>query len=118
MQIKGFTIPINSNTAAEEELNLFLRSKKILNTDAQLVTGVEGTCWCFCIRYIEAATERPKDRKRVDYMEVLDPVAFKRFSRMREVRKQLAVAEAIPAYATKAVAMAKASPIISVCKLC
>ena len=36
--------------------------------------------------------------ERVDYREILDPDQFELFSRLRDVRKQLAVAEGIPVY--------------------
>ena len=40
-------------------------------------------------------TEKPK----VDYAKVLDEASFKRFSKMREIRKRLATEESLPAYA-------------------
>ena len=40
-------------------------------------------------------TEKPK----VDYAKVLDEAIFKRFSKMREIRKRLATEESLPAYA-------------------
>ncbi len=98
MQIQIYTIPILGGEALNDELNRFLRSKNVLQVESQLVSYGQNAFWCFCIKYIE---EKGADRgkKRVDYREVLDDASFKRFSRMREIRKQLAQAEAIPAYA-------------------
>jgi superfamily II DNA helicase RecQ len=98
MQIKLFTIPIPGGEELNEEMNKFLRSRKVLQTEHHLVNHDQGAFWCFCIKYLE---ERPMDqkRKKTDYKEVLDEASFRRFSKMREVRKQIAKEEAIPAYA-------------------
>jgi superfamily II DNA helicase RecQ len=99
MQIQFFSIPILDGEAETAALNLFLRSKKILQTEGQLVNAASGAYWCFCIKYIADLAGFAKDKARVDYMEVLDAECFKRFSKMREVRKRIAAEEAIPAYA-------------------
>lgn len=97
MQIKIFTIPILGGEALNEEMNVFLRTKKVLQTEHQLVSHALGVFWCFCVKFIDEQVEgKPQ---KVDYMKVLDEVTFKRFSRLREIRKQLSTAEGIPAYA-------------------
>jgi superfamily II DNA helicase RecQ len=97
MQIKLFTIPVTGGEALTDEMNVFLRSKKILQTEGQLTNHAGGASWCFCIRYIEDGVG--KERPKIDYMQVLDAASFKRFSKMRELRKRIASDEAIPAYA-------------------
>ncbi|GAB4494256.1 MAG: HRDC domain-containing protein [Saprospiraceae bacterium] len=99
MQIKLYTIPILGGERLNEEMNVFLRTKKILQVDSRLVSEPQGACWCFCIKYVDdlAATER--ERPKVDYREVLDEATFRRFAQLREVRKRLAQEEGIPAYA-------------------
>ncbi|MFM9947020.1 MAG: hypothetical protein ACKV1O_03705 [Saprospiraceae bacterium] len=47
MQIKFFTIPVMGGEALAEELNVFLRSKKILQVEQQLVSEAQGSAWCF-----------------------------------------------------------------------
>jgi len=97
MQIKIFSIPIPGGEELVEEMNRFLRSKKILQTENQLVSDANGTFWCFCIKYLD---ETPQNKSRkVDYREVLDPESFQRFTNLRTIRKQLAQDEGIPAYA-------------------
>jgi superfamily II DNA helicase RecQ len=93
MQIKFFTIPIVGGEALIEDLNVFLRSKKILQIDQQLVQGSGSALWCFSIRYIDTAV-----KEKTDYRAVLEPVVFERFSKLRAVRKRLAEQEGIPAY--------------------
>lgn len=98
MQIKIYTIPILGGELLNDELNTFLRAKKVLQVENQLVVSAQTSFWCFCIKYVDDRTIE-KDRVKVDYRQVLDEASFKRFSRMREIRKQIAQAEAIPAYA-------------------
>lgn len=99
MQIKIFTIPIMGGERLEDELNQFLRSKKILQTDHQLVNGADGACWCFCIKYVEDINANDRDRPRTDYRKLLDETAFERFVALKEIRKGLAQSESVPAYA-------------------
>jgi superfamily II DNA helicase RecQ len=102
MQIKIYTIPTIGGDAINKEMNVFLRSKRVLQEDHQLVVSGQSSFWSFCIKDIEDAAidERNRlEKGKIDYREVLDEVSFKRFSRMRELRKQLAQDEGIPAYA-------------------
>lgn len=95
MQIKIFNIPIPGSEQMNEEMNTFLRSKKVLSVEQQVVQSPNGAFWCFCIRYVEGTVPSPKK----DYKEILDEVSFQRFSKMREIRKSLSLKEGIPAYA-------------------
>jgi superfamily II DNA helicase RecQ len=99
MQIKIFTIPILGGEQITEEMNRFLRGKKILQTEHHLVTNTEGTFWCFCIKYLPDNFQPSAQKKKIDYREVLDSKSFQRFALMRETRKELAKEEGIPAYA-------------------
>lgn len=97
MQIKIFTVPILEGEGIIEEMNTFLRSKKVLKVDSELVATDEGSFWSFCLRYLEQTPE--SKNKKVDYKEALDQETFKRFSELRQIRRQLAQDEGIPAYA-------------------
>lgn len=96
MQIKVFSIPIPDGELLNEELNKFLRSHKILKVDEHVVSNKHGNFWCFSIRYVEGVTVR--DRERIDYKEVLDESTFQRFASLREIRKQLALEDAVPPF--------------------
>jgi len=101
VQIKLFTIPVGDSGTAQEEMNRFLRGNKILEVQNQLISNENGAYWCFCVRYIEKAfipaAEEPKGK--VDYKQVLDEATFKKFSKLREVRKKAAADEGVPAFA-------------------
>ena len=97
MQVKIFTIPIPGGEALTEDMNVFLRAKKVLEVTDHVVSTERSAHWCFCIKYLDDVTA--SDRPRVDYRTQLDEASFQRFSRMRALRKQLAMDEGIPAYA-------------------
>lgn len=102
MQVKIFSIPVVGGEVLNEELNAFLRSRKILQVEQQLVQQSDGAYWSFCVRYIDGhASKSAGSRRKVrkDYKQELSPEAFARFTRLRAIRKQIAQDEAIPAFA-------------------
>lgn len=99
MQIKLFTIPVMGGEALTEDMNAFLRSRKILQVESHFLQDAAGSQWCFCIRYADSAILAERDKLKVDYKQVLAADTFKRFSHFRELRKKIALEEAIPAYA-------------------
>lgn len=101
MQIKIFTIPITDNGFALEELNKFLRSHKVIECIQQLVSNQNGASWCFCVKYIEGQTTtiNYNQHRKKDYKNELDEATFAKFSALREVRKNIAAEDKIPAYA-------------------
>jgi superfamily II DNA helicase RecQ len=99
MQIKTYAIPIIGGEQLNEEMNTFLRSKKILQMESQIVTHANTAFWSFCIKYVEDLAIADREKVKVDYKQVLDEGAFKRFSRLREIRKQIAQDDSVPAYA-------------------
>ena len=100
MQIKIFNIPIPDGEKATEEMNAFLRGRKILKTEAQVVTNTEGSFWTFCVRYMDEGKTTPVFRReKKDYREILDKDSYQRYSKMKDIRKKLSQKEGIPAYA-------------------
>lgn len=86
--------------AMNEELNKFLKGHKVLQVEQQLVAGTGGGCWAFCIRYVDNQSIVGREKKeRVDYRAVLSVEDFARFSKLRSIRKAIAEAEGIPAFA-------------------
>lgn len=82
MQIKLFTIPVGDSGAAQDEMNRFLRSNKILEVQNQLISNENGAYWCFCVRYIEKAFATAVEQKgKVDYKQILDEATFKKISK-------------------------------------
>jgi len=101
MQIKIFTIPIGDSGRAVQEMNAFLRSHKILEVENQFISNDNGAYWCFCVRYIESLfgmSDGKKAKAKVDYKKVLDEETFRRFSKLREIRKKIAAAEGVSAF--------------------
>jgi superfamily II DNA helicase RecQ len=99
MQIKIFTIPIYDNGIALNEMNAFMRANKILEVQNQLVTQENGVYWCFCVKYIESKINITNQSKaKIDYKNVLDDETFKKFSKLREIRKKVAADEGLSAF--------------------
>ncbi len=100
MQIKFFTIPITQTDEAEKDLNGFLSSHKIIETDKQLIQTSTGAYWCFSISYISQRSTNYSTytKKKVNYKEVLDEKTFLKFTQLREIRKQLSKEDAVSAF--------------------
>jgi superfamily II DNA helicase RecQ len=103
MQLKMFSIPALDPGDAVEEMNVFLRTHRILSLDRRLVGADATAFWAVSVEYLERGAEgtgvngaRSKDK--VDYKEVLNPADFAVFSKLRELRKAIAEKEAIPPY--------------------
>lgn len=97
-----FQIPACGDTFLEEELNSFLESKAVVDIRQEFAQYEGGSHWCFSVRWRDGSLTKdaPKRSKAlVDYKEILPPVDFVTFARLREVRKELAKAEQVPAYA-------------------
>ena len=82
-------------------MNAFLSTHKLLDVEQHLVTDGMRSFWSFCIRYINATESGQSNgmKAKVDYKQVLDEKHFAVFSKLREVRKNLASKDAVPAFA-------------------
>ena len=104
MAFKFFTIPIQDNGSAEAELNAFLRSHRVLAVERRWVEQGGNSFWSLCVDYLESrradtgfgASQAGKGK--VDYREVLSPQDFQVFAKLRELRKEMSQAEAVPVY--------------------
>lgn len=103
MQIRLFTIPIGDAGSLQDEMNRFLRGKRVLDVCEHFVEEGANSCWCFLVKYLEGDIKESSTagvrRDRVDYKNLLDPVSFARFARLRVVRKKLAEEDGLPAFA-------------------
>lgn len=101
MQYRVFFIPIFDEGTAEDELNRFLRSHKIVEVSKHY--SESASAWTFCVTYVETNTHSDNStqskKEKIEYKEVLDEQAFARFAKLREARKAIASDEALPAYA-------------------
>jgi superfamily II DNA helicase RecQ len=103
MQLKLFILPVKNLAAAEAEMNVFLRSHRVLAVKKEFVSDGENSFWTFCVEYLESAPGATggnslSGRPKVDYKEVLKPEEFEVFSRLREWRKGVAEKEGVPVY--------------------
>ena len=100
MQLKAFTIPVHDEGSAMDEVNLFLRSHRVLAVDRHFVQDGANSVWAICVSYLGDAT-RPQmtgaKRPKVDYRELLSESDFSLFAKLRTLRKQIAEQEGVPA---------------------
>lgn len=103
MQIRIFTIPLFGGEEAVEEMNKFLRGNKVVDITKNLVQQGDVAYWSFCVTYLLGAppkTHQSNDKKeKVDYKQILGEAEFARFALLRTLRRQLAEADAVPAFA-------------------
>lgn len=98
MQIKLITIPITAVADYNEEINAFLRGNKIIDIDKQLIQTSTGVYWCLFISYVELSVADKAGKEKIDYMHVLPPEEFARFSVLRKIRTEMAKKEGISAF--------------------
>ena len=51
MQIKIFNVSIPGGESMNDELNVFLRTHRILQTESHIVNTPQGSYWSFCVKY-------------------------------------------------------------------
>ncbi|HOH49506.1 MAG TPA: HRDC domain-containing protein [Candidatus Hydrogenedentes bacterium] len=100
---KFFVVPVGDSEQGEQELNRFLRGRRIITAHKELVRDGGSVYWAFCVEYIEngapSGQQKGPEKARVDYKEVLGEADFALFTRLRDRRRELADAEAVPVYA-------------------
>ena len=120
MQLKTFQIPASGSEEAEAERNKFLRTRRVLKGDRELVLRESSPCWAVCVEYQDSLLGGPgigrqetgNSEKKGKYKAVLSEADFADFSRLRDVRKELAEAEGGPVYAVFAnEQLARLSPL-------
>lgn len=102
MQIKIINVPLTDDGAMQAELNRVLAGSRVLEVEQRFFQNEKSGCWSFCVRYIPnamPAAPHASSKERVDYKQVLSEQEFAVFSALRDIRKQLAQQDAVPAYA-------------------
>ncbi len=100
MKMTFFAIPSLAPGDAEESLNRFLGSHRVLAVDRQLVNQGQAAYWAICVSHLDGKSETvPVKRGKIDYKEVLSDTDFAVFARLRALRKEMAEREGVPAYA-------------------
>lgn len=99
MQLKFFTFSVFETVDAEEQVNKFLRSVKVLEIKRDLVLEGDRSYWAICILYLSIAVPDQTPKNKVDYKDILSEEDFKQFCCLRKIRKQIADEDAVPAFA-------------------
>ncbi len=105
MQIRTFILPATSASDVLEDLNSFLRSVRILEVKKEFVSGENGAYWALCVTFLPVSqgtgnfVGTSSIKGKVDYKNLLDKDEFSRFCLLRKIRKKLADADAVPAFA-------------------
>ena len=104
MPLRFFVVPVRDSGACEQELNSFLARHKVVSIQRQLIDQGVNSFWAICVDYLthtpgDSAGNLNLSRSRIDYKAILPPQEFAVFSRLRELRKELAQTEAVPVYA-------------------
>jgi superfamily II DNA helicase RecQ len=97
-----FVIPALDPTEAQQELNAFLSTRRIVAIDRQLVQSGAASTWVICVQttHHERRSDNATNGRapRIDYREILSPSDFELFARLRIWRKETAEREGIPSY--------------------
>ena len=104
MQMKFITVPVFGGEAAEQVLNRFLSSHRVLSVERRLVDAGSGSAWAVCVQYdstpaTDASSKVASIKTKVDYREILSESDFACYSRLRSLRKRMADEAGVPAYA-------------------
>jgi superfamily II DNA helicase RecQ len=107
MPLQFFTIPVLEPQAATAELNQFLATHRVWSVDQRLIEVGLQSVWTVCVTYGDPPSDRgrspsrspPSSEARIDYRDVLSETQFALFARLRKLRKTLAEAGQVPAYA-------------------
>lgn len=99
MKYRVFTYPVPCDETLPE-LNSFLSAHRILNVRDEIVQVGSGANLVFVVEYLDPVAGKGPGGgdPKVDYRKELSEEEFMVFSRLRDVRKELADQEATPVY--------------------
>ena len=108
MPHKFFQIPVFFAESFEADLNGFLRSHRVIAIEKRFVDQGSSSFWAFSVEYLDAAAASSSGTKsssnntagkpRIDYCERLSTENFAVFAQLRQLRKELAAADAVAIY--------------------
>lgn len=103
---------MDGDSVATDELNVFLRTQKVLSVDKVAVVDQGRHYWSVCVEYLPRKAVfgsggsaggggggGMSNRPRIDYREELGKEEFERYSALRDLRKQVVQREGVPGYA-------------------
>jgi len=100
-QYASFYVSPFGEKSVTDELNAFLRSHRIVNVEKRLIDSERGTGWVFLVEYGNESGKNTSNTssQRIDYREVLNPVEYALYDKLRNLRKEIADKAGIPVYA-------------------
>lgn len=104
MAYKHYKIACAHPDEAEAAMNVFLASHSVLKVEGKLVECGLDSYWAYQVEYVAGSVSHSNQQTkgtspRVDYKEKLNEQDFITYVRLREKRKEIAEAEAIPPFA-------------------
>lgn len=102
MQVTQFQFRIPGDEDLSR-LNDFFRKNQIVSVSRELIQLKDGAILVFIVETSDSNARNnhvPEAKKtaKIDYREILDQAQFEMFSKLRELRKQMAEAEGVPVY--------------------
>jgi superfamily II DNA helicase RecQ len=101
MRYAFFSVPAVSSFDAAAELNRLLASHRIGGIEKHFVADGANSFWALCVGYFEGGdgAQPGGGKNKIDYREVLSEQEFAAFVKLRDLRREIAEQEALPAYA-------------------
>ena len=103
MAYRFFVVPVRERSAACRAERFFGQPSSPGGRPARVDQGADSF-WSFCVDYLESRSGADpggrtfSGRGKIDYREVLSPEDFAVFARLRQLRKEIAQADAVPVY--------------------
>ncbi|MEZ5538249.1 MAG: HRDC domain-containing protein [Thiolinea sp.] len=104
MKLKFFSINALDPEPDQQALDDFCSRHRLVATEKRFVEHGDYCYWSVCVTYLEAMPLSRKPNKvvdkraQVDYREVLSEADFIVYAKLRDLRKEISEAEAIPVY--------------------
>ncbi len=96
-QFRTFRVGLEESGA--DGINRFLRNVRVIAIDKKFVEVSEGSFWVFLVEYEVAQDNAHGRRERVDYEQVMSGSKLELFNRLRKLRHEFSIRDAVPAYA-------------------
>ena len=98
VQFQVFRVPIVGDSDCDE-LNRFLSTHRIVSVKREIVAGLDG-CVVFVVEWLSKSIQtNATSVGKIDYRTALSPEHFRLFSKLRDLRKELAETDGVPVYA-------------------
>jgi superfamily II DNA helicase RecQ len=104
MPYKSFLIPVHGPAWAENELNEFICTHRVLTVDRRWVDQGANSFWAVWVDCLESSADAGSgtgtsgSRSKIDYKEVLSPEEFEVYAQLRALRKEIAEEDGVALY--------------------